>query len=91
VVIYTFPITNNQAYYLLQVYGQIQGITNKDERLPVVRKFDDLLENAEGTTQSRTASMRDVVLARLAETYFMKAEAQIALGSFTELPPPFRL
>ena len=80
---YMYPITNNQAYYLLQVYGQIQGITNKDERLPVVRKFDDLLENAEGTTQSRTASMRDVVLARLAETYFMKAEAQIALGSFT--------
>jgi hypothetical protein len=58
-------------------------VTNKDERLPVVRKFDDL-QNAAGTTQSRTASMRDVVLARLAETYFMKAEAQIALGSFAD-------
>jgi len=81
--IYMFPITNNQAHYLSQVYGQIQGVTNKDERLPVVRKFDDL-QNAAGTTQSRTAGMRDVVLARLAETYFMKAEAQIALGLFTE-------
>ena len=81
--IYMFPITNNQAYYISQVYGQIQGVTNKDERLPVVRKFDDL-QNAAGTTQSRTASMRDVVLARLAETYFMKAEAQIALGLYTE-------
>ncbi len=81
--IYMFPITNNQAHYLSQVYGQIQGVTNKDERLPVVRKFDDL-QNAAGTTQSRTASMRDVVLARLAETYFMKAEAQIALGLYTD-------
>jgi len=81
--IYMFPITNNQAHYLSQVYGQIQGVTNKDERLPVVRKFDDL-QNANGTTQSRTAGMRDVVLARLAETYFMKAEAQIALGLYTD-------
>jgi hypothetical protein len=81
--IYMFPITNNQAHYLSQVYGQIQGVTNKDERLPVVRKFDDL-QNAAGTTQSRTASMRDVVLARLAETCFMKAEAQIALGQYTD-------
>lgn len=81
--IYMFPITNNQAHYLSQVYGQIQGVTNKDERLPVVRKFDDL-QNAAGTTQSRTASMRDVVIARLAETYFMKAEAQIALGLYAD-------
>jgi hypothetical protein len=81
--IYMFPITNNQAHYISQVNGQIQGVTNKDERLPVVRKFDDLV-NAFGTTQSRTASMRDVVLARLAETYFLKAEAQIALGLFAE-------
>jgi starch-binding outer membrane protein, SusD/RagB family len=81
--IYMFPITNNQAHYLSQVYGQIQGVTNKDERLPVVRKFDDL-QNAAGTTQSRTASMRDVVLARLAETYFLKAEAQIALGLYAD-------
>jgi len=81
--IYMFPITNNQAHYLSQVYGQIQGVTNKDERLPVVRKFDDL-QNAAGTTQSRTAGMRDVVLARLAETYFMKAEAQIALGLYAD-------
>jgi len=82
--IYIFPITNNVANYTAQVSGSIQGITNKDERLPVVRKFDDLMENAAGTTSSRTASMRDVVLARLAETCFMKAEAQIALGQYTD-------
>jgi starch-binding outer membrane protein, SusD/RagB family len=81
--IYIFPITNNVALYTAQVNGSIQGITNKDERLPVVRKFD-CLENPIGVTQSRTASMRDVVLARLAETYFLKAEAQIALGLFVE-------
>lgn len=81
--IYIFPITNNQALYTSQVNGSIQGVTNKDERLPVVRKFDDL-QNAAGTTQSRTAGMRDVVIARLAETYFMKAEAQIALGLYTD-------
>ena len=80
---YMYPITNNRTYYLQQVYGEIPGISNKDERLPVVRKFDDL-ENIAGTTVTRTASMRDVVLARLAETYFMKAEAQIALGAYAE-------
>jgi hypothetical protein len=80
---YMYAITNNQAHYLLQVDGEVPGISNQDERLPVVRKFDDL-QNAAGTTQSRTASMRDVVLARLAETYFMKAEALIAKGSFSE-------
>ena len=82
--IYIFPITNSQSLYLSQVNGSIQGVTNKDERLPVVRKFDDLMENAAGTTQSRTASMRDVVLARLAETYFLKAEALIAQGKYAE-------
>jgi starch-binding outer membrane protein, SusD/RagB family len=80
---YIWAITDNQAQYLKQVYGQIKGVSNQDERLPVVRKFDDL-QNTSGITQSRTASMRDVVIARLAETYFMKAEALIALGSYTE-------
>lgn len=80
---YIYPITNNQSYYLLQVNGEIPGVSNQDERLPVVCKFDDL-QNSAGTTQSRTASMRDVVLARLAETYFMKAEALIAKGSLAE-------
>jgi starch-binding outer membrane protein, SusD/RagB family len=76
--IYLFPITNNQAHYVSQVNG-----INKDERLPVVRKFDDL-ENISGTILTRTASMRDVVIARLAETFFLKAEAQIALGLYAD-------
>lgn len=80
---YIWAITDNQAQYLKQVYGQVSGVSNQDERLPVVRKFDDL-QNAAGITQTRTASMRDVVLARLAETYFLKAEALIAQGKFNE-------
>jgi starch-binding outer membrane protein, SusD/RagB family len=81
--IYMYAITNNQTHYLSQVYGQVPGVSNQDERLPCVRKFDDL-ENATGTTSSRTASMRDVVIARLAETYFLKAEALIGRGLYTE-------
>ena len=81
--LYMYAITNNQAHYLLQVNGEVPGVSNQDERLPVVRKFDDL-DNTAGTVLTRTASMRDIVLARLAETYFMKAEAFIALGSYTE-------
>ncbi|WP_372772631.1 RagB/SusD family nutrient uptake outer membrane protein [Mangrovibacterium sp.] len=81
--IYIYPITNNETHYLEQVYGQVAGVSNKDERLPVVRKFDDL-ENTSGTVVYRTASMRDIVLARLAETYFLKAEALIALGSYDD-------
>jgi hypothetical protein len=80
---YIWAITDNQAQYLKQVYGQVSGVSNQDERLPVVRKFDDL-QNAAGITQTRTASMRDVVLARLAETYFLKAEALIAQGKYSE-------
>jgi hypothetical protein len=80
---YIWAITDNQAQYLKQVYGQIKGVSNQDERLPVVRKFDDL-QNAAGITQTRTASMRDIVLARLAETYFLKAEALIAQGKYSE-------
>jgi hypothetical protein len=80
---YIWAITDNKDQYLKQVYGQVPGVSNQDERLPVVRKFDDL-QNATGITQSRTASMRDVVLARLAETYFMKAEALIAQGKFAD-------
>jgi len=81
--IYMYPITNNQAHYLAQVYGQVPGVSNKDERLPVVRKFDDL-QNTAGTVVNRTSGMRDVVLARLAETCFMKAEARIGLGSYND-------
>ncbi len=81
--LYMYAITNNQAHYLLQVNGEVPGVSNQDERLPVVRKFDDL-ENTAGTVLTRTASMRDIVLARLAETYFMKAEALIAQGSYLQ-------
>ncbi len=80
--LYMYAITDNEDHYLLQVNGEVVGVSNKDERLPVVRKFDDL-QNKTGTTSYRTASMRDIVLARLAETYFLKAEALIAQGSYS--------
>ena len=80
---YIWAITDNKDQYLKQVYGQVPGVSNQDERLPVIRKFDDL-QNIAGVTQTRTASMRDVVLARVAETYFLKAEALIAQGKYAD-------
>mgnify|MGYP001161913357 CR=1 FL=1 len=50
-----------------------------DMFMPVVKKFD-----SPATRQifSQTASVRDIVLARLAETYFLYAEACIGLNDF---------
>ncbi|WP_297088092.1 RagB/SusD family nutrient uptake outer membrane protein [uncultured Draconibacterium sp.] len=51
--------------------------------LPTFKKFD-CPENALNCTRSYSASVRDIVLARLAETYFLKAEACIALGQVAD-------
>ncbi len=53
------------------------------ETAPIFIKFD-CPENGENCTKDYVASVRDVVLARLAETYFLKAEACIALGQNSE-------
>ncbi|SFC27975.1 Starch-binding associating with outer membrane [Parapedobacter composti] len=50
-----------------------------DFHMPVVRKFDSPVTRH---VFSQTASVRDVVLARLAETYFLYAEACIGLNDF---------
>lgn len=47
---------------------------------PVVKKFDS---PATRHIFSQTASVRDIVLARLAETYFLYAEACIGLNDYT--------
>ena len=49
---------------------------------PIVTKFDSP-ENGDNCTLDYAASVRDVVLARLAETYFIEAEANIGLNQFT--------
>ena len=53
------------------------------ETAPIFIKFD-CPENAENCYLDYAASVRDVVLARLAETYFLKAEASIALNQISE-------
>jgi hypothetical protein len=72
-----FPIWANRTKYNAQVWG------STDRRLPAFKKFDSP-ENAQNSTLEYTASVRDIVLARLAETYFLKAEACIALNQLTE-------
>ncbi|MDB4582424.1 RagB/SusD family nutrient uptake outer membrane protein [Draconibacterium sp.] len=53
------------------------------ETAPIFIKFD-CPENGENCYQDYVASVRDVVIARLAETYFLKAEACIALDQISE-------
>lgn len=72
-----FPIWANKAKYNEQAWG------STDRRLPAFKKFDSP-ENAQNSTLEYTASLRDVVLARAAETYFLKAEACIALNQVAE-------
>ncbi len=48
---------------------------------PVVKKFDSPKTAANFNTR---ASVRDIVLARRAETYFLRAEANIALNNFAD-------
>lgn len=72
-----FPIWANRAKYNAQVWG------STDRRLPAFKKFDSP-ENAVNSTLEYNASVRDIVLARLAETYFLKAEACIALNQLSE-------
>ena len=72
-----FPIWDNKAKYNTQAWG------STDRRLPAFKKFDSP-ENALNSTLEYNASVRDIVLARLAETYFLKAEACIALNQISE-------
>ncbi len=59
------------------------GWATLDRRVPPFKKFDSP-QNGANTTQNANASVTNIVLARLAETYFLKAEAQIGLNQFTQ-------
>lgn len=73
-------IAGNFRYYPFKYDEQAyRAPFELDMFTPVVKKFD-----SPATRQifSQTASVRDVVLARLAETYFLYAEACIGLNDF---------
>ncbi|MFC5284081.1 RagB/SusD family nutrient uptake outer membrane protein [Pedobacter alpinus] len=72
-----FPIWANRDKYNQEVWGAT------DRRIPAFKKFDSP-ENALESTLDYAASVRDIVLARVAETYFLKAEACIALNQINE-------
>ena len=64
---------NNKSKFATLAWGGNSG------RMPSFKKFD-CPENGLNCTLSYSASVRDVVLARLAGTYLLKAEACIALN-----------
>ena len=73
-------IASNFRYYPFKYDEQAyRAPFELDMFTPVVKKFD-----SPATRQifSQTASVRDIVLARLAETYFLYAEACIGLNDF---------
>lgn len=59
------------------------GWATLDRRVPPFKKFDSP-QNAVNCTAGANASVTNIVLARLAETYFLKAEALIGLNQFTQ-------
>lgn len=73
-------IASNFRYYPFKYDEEAyRAFYDADMSTPVIKKFD-----SPQTRQiwSQTASIRDIVLARLAETYFIYAEACIALNDF---------
>ncbi len=73
-----FPIwRTDRQKFAVQAWGGTSG------REPSFKKFD-CPENALNSTLSYSASVRDIVMARLAGTYFLKAEACIALNQISE-------
>jgi starch-binding outer membrane protein, SusD/RagB family len=71
-VCYPFLENNEEAY---------RAGFNRDFYTPVLKKFDSPASRDFGST-STTASVRDVVLARVAEDYFIYAEACIGLNDY---------
>ena len=71
-------ITSNFRYYpFRQNEERYRAAFESDMFMPVVKKFDSPSTRAIFNTN---ASVRDIVLARLAETYFIYAEASIGLN-----------
>lgn len=78
----TFPVWAGNSEAHREKYDK-NGYGNTDRRVPPFRKFDSP-QNGFNSTQNTRASVRSIVLARLAETYFLKAEALIGLGQFSQ-------
>lgn len=76
-----FPIWAGASDFHKTQYEQ-RAWGNTDRRLPAFKKFDDPVNALNGNNNN--ASTRSIVLARLAGTYFLKAEALIGLGQFNE-------
>jgi hypothetical protein len=73
-------IASNFRYYpFLRDENRYRAAFESDMFMPVVKKFDSPSTRAIFNTH---ASVRDIVLARLAETYFIYAEASIGLNDF---------
>lgn len=73
-------IASNFRYYPFKYDEEAyRAFYDADMSTPVIKKFDSPQTR---TIFQQTASVRDIVLARLAETYFLYAEACIGLNDF---------
>lgn len=73
-------IASNFRYYPFQYNEEAYRLAyQSDFSTPVIKKFDSPTTRSVFSTH---ASVRDIVLARLAETYFLFAEACIGLNDF---------
>ncbi len=76
-----FPIWAGASDFHKTQYEQ-RAWGNTDRRLPAFKKFDNP-QNAANSINNN-GSTRSIVLARLTETYFLKAEALIGLNQFSQ-------
>lgn len=77
-----FPVWAGASTAHKNLYNT-NGWATLDRRVPPFKKFDSP-QNGPNTLQNTNAGVTNIVLARLAETYFLKAEAQIGLNQFTQ-------
>lgn len=77
-----FPVWAGNSIAHRDKYDQ-NGYGNTDRRVPPFKKFDSP-QNGFNCTQNANASIRSIVLARSVEAYFLKAEALIATGQFSQ-------
>jgi starch-binding outer membrane protein, SusD/RagB family len=74
-------ITTFKCYPFIENEDAYRADFQKDFYTPVVKKFDSPASRSYGSV-SKSASVRDIVLARLAETYFLYAEACIGINDY---------
>jgi len=74
--------TNFKFYPFIEDEARYRANFQLDFYTPTIKKFDSPASSTYSIVGS-SASVRDIVLARLAETYFLYAEACIGLNDFT--------